>query len=253
MVTAACLLAPANSVGASRPLVSIVATPSHVALAGRAPQTIRVQNTGAQRVVVDVVRAGFALDLRGRPRIAPAGGARAAASWLTVRPRVLAIPPGGSRLLRVSARPPRATAPGDHDALLLLASRPRRRGSLAVRMRLGVVVVVRVPGSIVRRVVPLRVRVRRSGRVRILEFLVANRGNVSETFERGCVSAVLLRRGRAVARLAPRPRQFLPRTRGIAEVRYGGRARGRMQVQLRGLTGLRCPRLTTRTFRIRLS
>ena len=234
MVTAACLLAPADGAGAGRPLVSIVATPSHVALIGRAQQTIRVQNTGSQRVVVDVVRAGFALDLRGRPKVAPRGGGRAAATWLTVRPRVLAIPPGRSRLLAVSATPPRRAEPGDHDALLLLASRPRRRGSLAVRMRLGVVVAVRIPGRIVRRVVPVRVRVRRVGHGRFLDLLLDNRGNVTETLTRGCVGMSLVRGSRILARITPTPRRFLPRTLGIAEFRYRGPARGRLRVQVPG-------------------
>jgi hypothetical protein len=252
-VAALCLLAPASPAAeAGRPLVSLVATPSHVQLAGTARQMVRIENTGSQPVVVDVSRAGFALDLRGRPRVAPRRGERAAASWLTIRPRRLALPPGKSRPLTILARVPRKAEPGDHDALVLLTTRPRRRGTLAVRMRLGVVVVVRAPGQIVRRLRPVRLRVRRAGRARVLELLVVNRGNVTETVGRGCATILLRRRGRLLTRLAPAPRPFLPRSRGIAELRYRGPLRGWMLAQVGAAKRPECPRFPSRVFRIRL-
>ncbi len=253
LVATACLLAPVSpAAGVGRPLVSLVATPSTVVLAGRARQTIRIENTGRKRVVVDVVRTGFGLDLRGRPRILPRGGPRTATSWLTVRPVTLAIPPGGSRPLTLSSRVPRRAEPGDHGALILLATRPSRRGAVFVRMRLGVVVVVRAPGRIVRRLVPLRVRVRRAGRFRLVELVVANRGNVTEVLGRGCVSVSLRRGGKVLTRLGSTPRHFLPRSSGIEELRYRGPVRGWVRAVIESSKRAQCGRLPPRSFRIRL-
>lgn len=253
LAATACLLAPAPpSAGASRPPISLVALPAHVVLTGGRRQTIRVQNSGTQRVVVDVTRAGFALDLRGRPRVFSARGARPAFSWLALRPRWLVIPPGQSRPLLVAARlPPKAVA-GDHEALVLLTSRPKRRGAVFVRMRLGVVVVVRVPGKVVHRLAPLRLHVRRAGRSRLFELLLANRGNVTETVSRPCLALSLRRGGRVLARLTPVPRRLLPRSRGIVEARYRGRARGWVTARIDSRADIQCRRIPARTFRVRL-
>ena len=64
------LLALASaSAGASgaRPPVALTASPAHLELAGTGRATVRVTNSGTNPVVLDVRRAGFALDLRGRP------------------------------------------------------------------------------------------------------------------------------------------------------------------------------------------
>ncbi|HYX76672.1 MAG TPA: hypothetical protein VE757_05800, partial [Gaiellaceae bacterium] len=80
-------------------------------------------NGGTKRVVVDVSRAGFALTLRGRPRIVRRG-ARSAASWLKLRPKRLMLPARTTASLLVSATVPPKTEPGDHDALVLMTTRP---------------------------------------------------------------------------------------------------------------------------------
>jgi hypothetical protein len=252
LVAAACLVAAAPvGAGAARPPVSLVASPAHVSLTGAARQTIRVANSGSESVVVDVARAAFALDLRGRPRIV-ARGSRSAASWLAIRPRRLTLDPGGSASLTVSSALPRHAEPGDHDALVLLTTRPRPGLGLAVRMRIGVVVVVRAPGAIVRRLELRRLRVRRAGAVRVLELLVANRGNVTEVLSRSCVIVSLRRGRRALTALRPTPRELRPRTSGIVEVRYRGRVRGRViaRVALSGRPP--CAAAQHREFRIRL-
>ena len=230
LALAACLLAPASA-GAStaRPLVSLTASPAHVMLLGSTRATIRVTNSGRGPAVVDTGRAAFALDLRGRPRIVPgARTARVAASWLTVRPRRLALRAGESASLVVSAALPQGAQPGDHDALVLLTTRAPHGARVAVRMRLGIIVAVRVPGAIVRRLELRRLRVRRAGRVRVLELFVANRGNVTEVLERDRVKVTLRRHGRVLARLRPRKRQLLPLTTGIEQFRYRGPVRGRV-------------------------
>lgn len=206
----------------ARPQLSLVTEPARVQIDGPGSQTVVVANHGSAAVVLDVQRAGFALDLRGRPRIVPA----ALAPWLSVRPKRIAIPAGESASLTVSARVLRGASPGDHASLLLLASRPLATSAVAVRVRLGVVVVLRVPGRIVHRLALLGVQARKAGRSRILTVHLANRGNVAELLGGGRVVVTLWRRGSLVARLPAAPRELLPRSQGVLEVSYRGPIRG---------------------------
>lgn len=246
----ALLLAPASpGAAAARPPVGLVAAPSRLALAGAAPQTIRVSNSGAEPIVVDVAPAGFALDLRGRPKVVRRA---AAASWLSVRPRRLGLQPGRAATLTLSATLPPRAAPGDHPTLVLLTTRPRRGADLAIRMRIGIVVVVRVPGTIKHRLELRTLRVRRLGAGRLLELSLANRGNVSERLEPGRVRVSFLRRGRVVARLRPPGREVLPRSAGIDEFRYRGRLRGFVTAVVEVAPPAHGAAVVRRTFRIRL-
>jgi hypothetical protein len=201
-----------------------------------------VTSSGREPVRVEVGRAGYALDLRGRPRVLAAR-----ASWLRVRPRRLTLAPGQKASFVVVSAPPRRAEPGDHSELLLLTTRPVRTAALSVRMRLGVVVVVRVPGRIVRRLAVLGVRLRPPW----LDVLVANRGNVRERVARRCVTVTVRRRGRVLARLHPRPRLLLPGTRGVLEVSFR-RWRGRLRVAVAVSTGRPCGVPRRRTFALRV-
>jgi len=225
---AAVVLVPASAgASTSRPMLALTATPARVTLAGSGIATVRVANPGRGAVSVDVARAGFSLDRRGRPKIGRRGGLRAATAWLAVRPRRFVLRPGASRLLTVRSRVPRRAEPGDHDALVLLTTRRRRSAAVAVRMRIGVVVVVRAPGRVVRRLALRRMHVRHERRLRVVEVVVANRGNVTETLERGRIR-VELRHGGSRARLRSEPRELRPHTSGVVQLRYGGRLRGRV-------------------------
>ena len=222
----ALVLVPASAgAGTTRPPLGLTATPARVALAGSVETAVRVMNPGSTSIVVDVARAGFALDLRGRPRVVARTGGRAAASWLTVRPGRFVLRPRASRSVTIASRLPRRVEPGDHDALVLLTTRPRYSGGVAVRMRIGIVVVVRAPGPVFRRLAVGPLRVRRAAGARVLELFVVNRGNVTETLERGRVRMVL--RGRSgTVRLRPEPRDLRPRTGGLVQAAYRGRLRG---------------------------
>ena len=220
------VLVPASAgAGTTKPPLALTATPAHVSLVGTSRSVIRVTNPGRSPVVVDVGRAGFALDLRGRPRVVPRGGARVASRWLTVRPARFVLAAGGSRHLTVHSRLPRPVEPGDHDALVLLTTRPQRRAGVAVRMRIGIVVVVRAPGRIVRRLVLGRIRVRRDRAGRFVELRVANRGNVTESLARGDLQ-LTLRRRRFETRLRSFPQEIRPKTDAIVQLGYRGRSRG---------------------------
>ena len=251
VLLAALVLAPASA-GASttRPPLGLTATPAHVALAGFGRAMVRVANPGASPVVVDVARAGFALDLRGRPKVVSRGGARAASSWLTVRPPRFVLAAGASRSLMLSSRLPSRVEPGDHDALVLLTTRPRRGSGVLVRMRIGIVVVVRAPGRIVRRLSLGPLRVRRERGARILELDVRNRGNVTESLERGDVG-LTLRRGSAEIRVRAEPRDLRPRTGGIVQFRYRGALQGWATATAR-ITGKPGRAAVSRTYRVKL-
>ena len=217
-------LAPVGASAVPKP-VALTAVPARVVLTGTTQSTVRLTNAGAKRVVVDASRAGFALTLRGRPRIIRRG-ARSAASWLKLQPRRLALPARTSASLLVSARVPRNAKPGDHDALVLLTTRPAAGARVAVRVRLGVVVVVRVPGTLVRRVELRRLWVARRGGRRLLELRVANRGNVTEELDRVHVTVSRAWTGRLLAKLVAAPRDVRPHTQGILDFRLRPRVRG---------------------------
>jgi hypothetical protein len=241
--SAACLLAPAFAGGSgARPPVSLVASPAHVALTGAARRVVTVTSSGSEPVTVEVVKAGYGLDLRGRPRVL-----RRRSSWLKVRPRRLTIAPGGRATLVVASSPPARAKPGDHSELVLLATRPVRTAALSVRMRLGVIVVVRVPGRIVRRLEALRLRVR----PRRLELLVANRGNVTETIARRCVTVTVRRAGRVLARLHPTARNVLPHASGLLELPFRRPRSGRLGVVVELSPGPPCASARRRTFSLR--
>jgi hypothetical protein len=240
------LAAPALAGAAAPSPVSLVASPSHVALTGSARAPVTVANSGTNPVVVDVARAGFALDLRGRPR-----AVSWRSSWLAVGPRRLTLAPGATATLTVSAHVPRRAEPGDHSELVLLTSRPPTRRGLPVRLRLGVVVVVRAPGKVVRRVSAISLRVRGAGTARVLGLLLTNRGNVTESVGGPCTVLWLHRRGRILARLRAIERRILPHTRGLFELVYRGRLRGRLQATSPPPTP-GCPRIRSPRFLLRL-
>jgi hypothetical protein len=229
----ALLLALASaSAGASvyaRPPVALTASPAHVELMGSGHTTVRVRNSGTSRAVLDVQRAGFALDLRGRPRIVGRnGGRRSATTWLSFRPRSLALGAGASGAVTITSSVPSRAEPGDHDALVLFTSRRRGRDGLAVRVRMGVVVVVRAPGTVVRRLELRGLRAAGSGRERALELVIANRGNVTESFARGRAVVLVDRGGRRLARLVGEPRSLRPGTRGVLRFPAPRRLSGRV-------------------------
>jgi hypothetical protein len=241
--------APAGA-GTTRPPLGLTVTPARVALAGTGKASVRITNPGRGAVVVDVGRAGFSLDLRGRPRVVARAAPRAATAWLTVQPGHFVLPAGASKWLTVSSRLPRRAEPGDHDALVLFTTRPRRSAGVAVRMRIGVVVVVRAPGRVVRSVAIRALRVRRAGRTRTLELVLANRGNVTEAIDAVRIRLSLVRNG-VRASVRGETRALRPRTNGVVQFRYRGRLAGWITARVRLTLEPGRPALS-RTFRVKL-
>ncbi len=241
--------APAGA-GTTRPPLGLAVTPARVALAGTGKASVRITNPGLGAVVVDVARAGFSLDLRGRPHVVARAGPPGCDN-LAHRPAG-AFRPAGRRYewLTVASRLPRRVEPGDHDALVLLTTRPRRSAGVAVRMRIGVVVVVRAPGRVVRSVAIRGLRVRHAGRARTLELVLANRGNVTETIDAARVRLVLVRKG-ARSSVRAETRELRPRTNGVVQFRYRGRLAGWVTARVRLALEPGRPVLS-RTFRVKL-
>ncbi len=191
--------------------MALSVSPAQVALVAPASRTLELRNTGVERLVVDVT--GKSAD------------GRRATAWLTLRPARVALAAGASARLMLRAGTSRSE-PGDHDLLVLLAARPARAGGVAVKVRLGVRVRVRMPGRIVRHLALNGLRVRRHRDIRDLLVSLTNLGNVAEQL-RGQVAVTLIRNGRVVSLLRPRRLQeLLPRTRAVVALRYGGRVRG---------------------------
>jgi hypothetical protein len=209
--------------------IGLTASPLRLTLRSASASAITVRNSGAEALLVDVSRAGFSRSLHGRPRVRPA---RRAVAWLRLRPRQLRLAPGAKAILHVDAAPSRRAEPGDHPALVLLTTRPLGAGRVRARLRLGVIVVLRVRGRIVRRLEALGLTVRRRGSRRLLELRLVNRGNVTERLGADGLRLALVVRGRTLARLRPRNRELLPGSRGIAEFVYRGKAQGRVVARI---------------------
>jgi hypothetical protein len=230
----AAFMLPAAAPGA--PVVSLSASPARLALAGDGAAVVALRNVGRSSVSVTAGSAGVALDLRGRPALTARAARRSAAAWLSVRPRRLSLAPGGAAFVKVASLVPARAEPGDHHALVLFSTQATQAGSVGVRMRVGVRVVVRAPGTIIRRLVIRRLHVRRRGRARLLVVGLANLGNITETLLPGRVTVSLLARGRVVVRVRTQRRELLPHSFGIAAGTYVGPLRGRVlaRVETRG-------------------
>ena len=195
--------------------IALTVSPARVELTAGATQVVRITNAGSAPAVLNVTRAGFALTLRGQPRIVASK-----AAWLAFAPRRLVVGARGTATVTVKARSLRLS-PGDHPGLLLLTQRPVVRGGLAVRTRIGVVVSLRGPGRVVHRLVLNGARVL-GRRVRIS---LANRGNVIELLSPASVTITVWRGSRLAARFHPAARELLPGARGVIEVPYAGAKR----------------------------
>ncbi len=230
-IVAAALIPNAMSSAAAGggPAAALGVSPLRLELKGGSTASITVRNPGARRLVVTVTRAGFARTLHGKPRIE---AARGAAGWLRVRPHRLRLAPHTAASLRLTAKPPAKARPGDHPALVLLATRPPANKKVHVLLRVGVVVLVRVAGTVVHRLVPQSLSARRKQSVRVFSLRLANRGNVAERIAGARLELVLSRRGKPFATLRARRLDLLPRSAGIAQFVYRGAARGRVRARV---------------------
>ena len=244
LIIAAALIPSAAASGS--PAAALGVSPLRLELKGASTSPITVHNPGARPIVVTVTRAGFARTLHGKPRIK---AARGAAGWLTARPRRLRLAPHATASIRLTAKLPALAAPGDHPALVLLETRPPANKKVHVLLRVGVVVLVRVAGTIVHDLEPQALSLHRSGTTQLFSLRLANRGNVVERLRGAHLELVLSRRGKRLATLRAHLIDLLPHSAGITQFVYRGAARGRVRatVVLRPATTGR-----TRSFRVTL-
>jgi hypothetical protein len=223
----------AEAVSADRPRIALSVSPARLSLAAPGSRRINLRNDGAEQVVVDVLRRTVAT------------------KWLQISPQHLLLGPGRSAVLTLRATAGRDAEPGDHQVLVLLTTRPQHGSRVALRLRLGVRVSVRMPGRIVRRLALGGVRVRRTRGSRVIFVPVVNHGNVTVQL-RGHVAASLFRRGDRVARLHLAPRRALaPGARALLALHYAGRVRGPVIAVVQILMGPGV-RLVERRYRLRL-
>jgi hypothetical protein len=182
--------------------VTLAVSPARATLQAPASRAVDVRNNGSATLVVDV--------------------AAPAAPWVHIHPARFVLRGGARGVLTVRAG--LGGRPGDHEVLVLLLARPDGAARIAVRMRVGVRLRVRMPGRLVRRVVVRGLRVR-SGHARRLLLTVANAGNVTEQLRRATVT--LVRGGRTVSRLRARAaHELVPGARVVLALPYAGRAHG---------------------------
>jgi hypothetical protein len=233
VTTAPLLAAVVGALGLSAgapapPRPALTASPSRIVLAGTATANVRVSAPrGAQ--IVDVSLAPYVLDLRGRPRLA---GPTRAPSWVLARPARLRLR-GKGAVVTLLSRPPRGAAPGDRPFALVLTTAPAHRRGVDVRLRVGVFVLARVPGKVVRKLVIGPLRVRRAGGRPMLDLAIRNSGNVAERIAAGRLVLEVATHGRVVARLRPSARELLPHSRALVGAAFRGRLRGPATVQVR--------------------
>jgi hypothetical protein len=203
---------------AAPPAVALSVAPAHVALDAGGTTTVRVRSLGRPGLLLRASVAGLALDGRGRPVVV---ARRGASPWVAVRPRTVATGRLGASFV-VAARRRAHARPGDHSVIVLLTAFAPGRKGIAVGIRLGVVVTVRVPGRRLRRLAVLAAH----ARARLLSVTVANRGDVIESIGSASLRVALLRRGRTVARFRATRRQLLPHTRAVLRFRLRTSVRG---------------------------
>jgi len=249
LIVAVTLAAAALLVGsgnAPAPLALSV-SPAHLALTAGGRATIHVRAVSGGRLLLRTSIAGLTLDGRGRPQIT---ARRDAAAWLTLHPRSILAGRDGASFVVTSRRPPGARA-GDHTAIVLLtATAPGAKG-IAVAMRVGLVVTVRVGGRSIRRVEVVEVRSRAApGGRRVIAVTVANLGERIESIGGARLGITLVRRGRIIGRFRFARRQLLPHSRAV--VAHGIRSMVRGPVIARVSVIRLDGRMTTRTFPLRL-
>ena len=199
------VLTAAATISAGTP--TLIVSPGRVVLDGAAEAEVHITALRGTELI-DVAVAPYALDVRGRPRLR---GATGAPHWCSVRPAWLRAGAKGATV-KIAAAPPRTATPGDRPFALVLTTRPARGKGVGVRLRIAVLVIAHVHGTVVRRLVVGPVVIR-SGR--LVQLTLRNSGNAVERLARGRLVLTLLRRGRVVVRLHPPSRLLLPHSRAV--------------------------------------
>jgi hypothetical protein len=198
-------------------------------LVGRANGTFAITNPTKQDLTVSVATADFELRPSGKavvgPKLPPV---RSAKSWLTVSPGTLRLAPAATATVRIASHPIAGASPGDHHALVLFTTVTPTTAAVSTRTQIGLPVLVRISGSIVRRLAVRSLTVKRGA----LRLELRNSGNITERLLRRSVTVRLLRRGRTAATLTAPVRSILPGGRTVYTLRAPRRLRGAFTAQV---------------------
>lgn len=208
------------------PAAALSVSPARATIHASSSVSLRVANPSATGVFVTVTRTGLTLRAGGRPALDAARMPRA--GWLYVSATRFRLDAHRLRVVRVRAGELADARPGDHAAVLLFSATPVRRGGVAVALRIGVVLTLRAPGHVRRRLTLRAVAL--SGRhVRVT---VCNDGDVDESLGRGAVR-VTTKWSQGAARARSSPQRILAHTTGVLVLALPRRARGRMTITAR--------------------
>jgi hypothetical protein len=218
LVTTSTALADAST-------ISLSVNPSTLQLQAGDTQNVSVTNIGDASTNLTVAVGDYAMTPSGTVILNPRNATKASASrWLAVSPSTIPLNPGESTTLSVRATPPSTAAPGDHEALVLLSGSPVRsqRGTVVVNARLGIGVLVRVPGDLHRHLTITRIRQRGHGAKRTLQVGLTNMGNVNEVLARGQATATFKQGGRTSTCALTGRRSILPGAQAVVAIRCPG-------------------------------
>ena len=216
-----------SAVATGAALLALAASPLRVVVHPQETATVTVRNLGAAAASVVAAPDAYRLDLRGRP-VLGAGGR----PWLSVRMRRFVLAPRRSATVAVRVAAPRGARPGDHAQVLLFSAAVVGRGGLRVAVRVGVVVVVRCPGVLRRRLVAGALTLRRTRQGRSLRLLLRNAGNVDEWVSSQRLAVTIRRARGTLALLRARGRRLLAGSRGLFEWRLAPGLSGPVEVSV---------------------
>ena len=255
------LASVAGAEGASSERVSLAVNPTRLLMGGKAQGMFEVTNPTNRPLVVGVSTADFLLRANGTAVVSPKlPSARSAKKWLKVSPAKLRLAPGATDTLRVSSNAPKGASPGDHHALVQFTTAPTGSGTVRTRTQIGLPVLVRVNGPVLRTLEIKSLRVAQSKSGRRLRLVVRNRGNINERLLRRTVTVRLVRGGKRLAKLVAPARTVLPGERTVYSLPLAERMHGSVTalVSVRPASaanaGAGAPELRplSRTFRLRL-
>jgi hypothetical protein len=223
----------AGAAPAAAPPIAISASPSVLTLEGAAQGTIEVTNPESQPLHVSVTLGNYDIAANGHvivdPRQPPN---RAAKAWLSAVPAQLVLAAGATAHVTVLSHPPTHAEAGDHHALVLLTTLPSGPTRVGIRTRLGVGVLVRMPGPISRKLAIVAFRKQRTKQKTVLELTLRNGGNINERLRQRDVT-VTLRRGARSSTLKSPPFDLLPGDRVTQPIAYRGPLRGTVTAMIR--------------------
>jgi len=220
------------------PVTSLAVEPTELVLVGATNGAFMIRNPTEHPIPLKASIGNYAIKKNGtvvvNPRVAPKGSAK---QWLTIAPKSFTLKPHTSAQLKVRSHPGRRAGPGDHHALVLLATVPSGKSRVLVKTRVAVAVLVRVSGKIKREFVIGGLSAAR--RRHQLRLVVKNAGNINERLPVRSVTVAIKHGRRVVQTLRAPARDILPHSGTVYRLPYRSSLKGKMTatVTVRPLNG----------------